>query len=161
AAEEVVKIASKIDVHRSVEERQKLEAYFLKTMTKLEAGDRERLLALQKERDQFFNGLPKVLVSKVAEKKRVVRIMPRGNWMDGTGEVVHAALPHFLPQPKIEGREPNRLDLANWLVSRENPLTARTEMNRLWQQFFGLGISRVLEDLGAQGEPPVNPQLLD
>jgi hypothetical protein len=130
-------------------------------MTKLEAADREKLLALQKERDEFYNGLPKVLVSKVAEQKRVVRILPRGNWMDESGEVVHAALPHFLPQPKIEGREPNRLDLANWLVSRENPLTARTEMNRRWQQFFGLGISRVLEDLGAQGEPPVNPQLLD
>jgi hypothetical protein len=53
------------------------------------------------------------------------------------------------------------LDLAKWLVSRENPLTARTVMNRLWKQFFGTGLSRVLDDLGAQGEPPTNPALLD
>ncbi len=67
------------------------------------------------------------------------------------------ALPHFLPQPTIEGRELTRLDLAQWLVSRENPLTARTVMNRLWKQFFGTGLSKVLDDLGAQGEPPLNP----
>ena len=78
--------------------------------------------------------------------------------MDESGEVVKPALPHYLPQPKIEGREPTRLDLAEWLISRKNPLTARTVMNRLWQQFFGTGLSRVLDDLGAQGEPaPVRP----
>jgi hypothetical protein len=81
--------------------------------------------------------------------------------MDESGEVVHAALPHFLPQRKIAGREPNRLDLAEWLVARDNPLTARTAMNRMWQQFFGTGLSRVLDDLGAQGEPPANAALLD
>jgi hypothetical protein len=55
----------------------------------------------------------------------------------------------------------NRLDLANWLVSRNNPLTARVVMNRLWKQFFGLGLSRVVDDLGAQGELPPNQPLLD
>ena len=93
--------------------------------------------------------------------KRTVRILPRGNWMDESGEVVKPALPHYLPQPPIEGRELTRLDLAQWLVSRDNPLTARTVMNRLWKQFFGTGLSKVLDDLGAQGEPPANPALLD
>jgi hypothetical protein len=90
-----------------------------------------------------------------------VRILPRGNWMDESGTVVKPALPHFLPQPNAEGRELTRLDLARWLVARDNPLTARTVMNRLWKQFFGTGLSKVLDDLGAQGEPPANPALLD
>jgi hypothetical protein len=81
--------------------------------------------------------------------------------MDETGEVIKPALPGYLPQPKIEGRELTRLDLAEWLVSSDNPLTARVVMNRLWKQFFGTGLSRVLDDLGAQGEPPTNPELLD
>ena len=90
-----------------------------------------------------------------------VRILPRGNWMDETGEVVKPALPQYLPRPVVTGRDLTRLDLARWLVSRDNPLTARTVMNRLWKQFFGAGLSRQLDDLGAQGEPPSNPALLD
>jgi hypothetical protein len=53
------------------------------------------------------------------------------------------------------------MDLANWLVSDSNPLTARVFVNRMWREFFGIGISKNLEDLGAQGETPVNPELLD
>jgi hypothetical protein len=54
-----------------------------------------------------------------------------------------------------------RLDLAKWLTSRDNPLTARAFVNRLWKQIFGTGISSQVEDLGAQGEWPVHPELLD
>jgi hypothetical protein len=90
-----------------------------------------------------------------------VRILPRGDWMNETGEIMKPAVPAFLPQPTVAGRDLNRLDLAQWLVSRDNPLTARTVMNRLWKQFFGTGLSKVLDDLGAQGEPPVNPALMD
>jgi hypothetical protein len=90
------------------------------------------------------------------------RILPRGNWQDESGEVVQPAPPHFLPQiQNLEGRRLTRLDLATWLISSENPLTARTVVNRLWKQFFGTGISAVVDDLGAQGEWPVQPELLD
>jgi hypothetical protein len=101
------------------------------------------------------------MVTSSSPNRRTVRLLPRGDWMNETGEIVEPALPHYLPQPTIEGRDLTRLDLAQWLVSRDNPLTARTVMNRLWKQLFGTGISKVLDDLGAQGEPPVNPELLD
>jgi hypothetical protein len=100
-------------------------------------------------------------VTEAAPQKRTVRILPRGNFLDETGEVVRAALPAYLPRPDFGDREPSRLDLARWLVSPENPLTARVVANRLWQQFFGLGLSRVAGDFGAQGEPPRHPELLD
>jgi hypothetical protein len=160
-ARRIVTIAQKQAAKRKPAEQQAIQSYFREKMTTLTAAERDALAKAEKERKVYYDSLPKVIVSKSANVKRVVRILPRGNWMDESGEVVHAALPHFLPQPKIEGREPTRLDLAEWLVSRENPLTARAVMNRLWQQFFGAGLSRVLDDLGAQGEPPTNPALLD
>lgn len=92
----------------------------------------------------------------------VTRVLPRGNWQDETGEIVQPAPPHFLPQAQANGTDRlTRLDLARWLVSPENPLTARTFVNRLWKQFFGAGLSAVVDDLGAQGESPTHPELLD
>jgi len=161
AAKRVVRIAKKEAAKRTPEEQQALQTYFRTKMTNLATAERDTLAKAEKERKDFYDSLPKVLVSVAAKEMRAVRILPRGNWMDETGEVMQPALPNFLPQPKVEGRELTRLDLAEWLVSRENPLTARTVMNRQWQQFFGIGLSRVLDDLGAQGEPPVNPALLD
>jgi hypothetical protein len=78
-----------------------------------------------------------------------------------TGEIVEPALPGYLAAPPADGKRLTRLDLAEWLVCRTNPLTARVVMNRLWKQFFGIALSKVVDDLGAQGEPPVNPALLD
>lgn len=92
----------------------------------------------------------------------VTRILPRGDWQNETGEIVEPAVLHFLPQPPDAGkRRLNRLDLAKWLVADNNPLTARHTMNRLWKQFFGKGISNILDDLGSQGEWPSHPELLD
>lgn len=109
----------------------------------------------------FSEPLPKCLVSSSSPKPRIVRLLPRGNWMDETGDTIAPAVPHYLPPLNVKDRRLTRLDLAQWLVARDNPLTARTVMNRLWKQFFGMGLSKVLDDLGAQGEPPVNPALLD
>jgi len=98
----------------------------------------------------------------VSQSPRVMRVLHRGNWQDTTGEVVTPSVPHFLPQPAAAGqRRLTRLDLAQWLVSDQNPLTARTIVNRLWKQFMGVGISNTVEDLGSQGDPPSNPELLD
>ncbi len=97
-----------------------------------------------------------------AREPLTTRVLPRGNWQDDSGEIVEPATPHFLPPPSgAEGRRLTRLDLARWLVSSDNPLTARTMVNRLWKEFFGAGLSPVLDDLGAQGEAPSHPELLD
>jgi hypothetical protein len=82
--------------------------------------------------------------------------------MDDSGEIVSPAVPHSLPRPdNSAGRRLTRLDLANWLVSHENPLTARVVVNRLWKLYFGTGLSKVLDDLGTRGEWPRHLDLLD
>ena len=91
----------------------------------------------------------------------MVRILPRGNWLDKSGEVVDPAIPEFMGKLDLENRKANRLDLAKWVVSKDNPLPARAFTNRIWKIFFGYGLSRRLEDLGGQGEPPTHPKLLD
>lgn len=92
-----------------------------------------------------------------------IRVLPRGNWQDETGPVVLPATPSFLPGRRESTPEHRltRLDLAEWLLSRDNPLTARTVANRLWLPFFGTALSAVVDDLGSQGEPPSHPELLD
>lgn len=146
---------------RSPQEIEEVKTYYRGRVAKLFKTERDALVKSETDRKSFQDSLPKCLVSVSSANRRTVRILPRGDWMNETGEVVKPALPHYLPQPETADRELTRLDLAKWLVSRDNPLTARTVMNRLWKQLFGTGLSKVLDDLGAQGEPPVNPELLD
>jgi hypothetical protein len=81
--------------------------------------------------------------------------------MDDSAPIVEPAIPRFLGALDTRGERATRLDLANWLVSRDNPLTARTFVNRTWREFFGTGLSKVIDDLGSQGESPTHPELLD
>jgi hypothetical protein len=104
--------------------------------------------------------VPTTLVTRAVEP-RPIRVLARGNWMDESGDLVQPNVPAFLPPNLPADRRLTRLDLANWLVARENPLTARVFVNRLWKLFFGAGLSRKLDDLGAQGEWPTHPELLD
>jgi hypothetical protein len=92
-----------------------------------------------------------------------VRVLPRGNWQDESGAIVLPATPSFLParRESTPERRLTRLDLAQWIVSKENPITARVVANRLWALFFGTGLSAVIDDLGSQGELPSHPELLD
>ena len=92
-------------------------------------------------------------------KPRETFIHLRGNYLS-KGDRVQAGLPAMFPPPPA-GAPMNRLTLAKWLVSPENPLTARVAANRLWEELFGIGIVETSEDFGTQGEPPSHPQLLD
>ncbi len=113
-----------------------------------------------REHAQLLAGIRRSLVT-VSTPPRPIRVLPRGNWLDDSGEVVPPAVPHFLRPLDVKDRRATRLDLARWLVSRDNPLTARVFVNRLWRLYFGHGLSRSLEDFGAQGEWPTHPELLD
>lgn len=161
AAQVVADAIPKAAADRSPEEVVAVRDYFRNRAAKVFQAERDSLAKAESDRRSYHDSLPRCMVSSSSPNRRTVRILPRGDWMNETGEIMKPGLPHYLPQPTIEGREVTRLDLAEWLVSRDNPLTARTVMNRLWKQLFGTGISKVLDDLGAQGEPPVNPELLD
>jgi hypothetical protein len=144
---------------RSDEQRGKLASHY-RTIAILLDPVRGDLAATEKKRNELFERIPKTQVT-VADKPREIRILPRGNWLDDSGEVVSPAVPHFLRQLDVADRRPTRMDLALWLTSRDNPLVARVLVNRLWMLFFGQGISKSMEDFGAQGEWPTNPELLD
>jgi len=103
----------------------------------------------------------RVMVSEAMPAPRETRILPRGNWMDDSGALVEPAIPEFLGRLDTPGGRATRLDLANWLVSPRNPLSARAYVNRVWRQFFGTGLTSTLGDLGSQGEWPSHPELLD
>lgn len=102
-------------------------------------------------------GLPRVMVMSDAQP-RETHILHRGNYTEPL-DLVKPATPESLP--KLEGGYKNRLDLARWIVSAKNPLTARFQVNRAWQTFFGRGIVRTEENFGVKGEPPTHPELLD
>ncbi|HXG60695.1 MAG TPA: PSD1 and planctomycete cytochrome C domain-containing protein [Planctomycetota bacterium] len=144
---------------RTPEQKARVAAHYRAIAPELEPL-RAELARAEKARADFVKKIPTCLVSEAAPP-RTVRIRPRGNWMDDSGEIVLPATPKFLPPLGVEGRRATRLDLARWLVAPENPLTARVFVNRLWRLFFGMGLSRSLDDLGAQSEWPVHPELLD
>lgn len=93
-------------------------------------------------------------------KERSSQVMPRGQ-IPGTGPAVVPQTPASLPALSNKSSRLNRLDLARWLVSNEHPLTARVEVNRIWQHLFGKGLSNTPDDFGTKGETPSHPQLLD
>jgi hypothetical protein len=100
-----------------------------------------------------------VLIENTPEQHRTSYVFERGNWLV-KGDSVNPDVPKSLnPFPKDQPY--NRLGFAAWLLSKENPLTARSVVNRFWEQIFGLGIVETLEDFGTQGAAPSHPELLD
>ncbi|QEG38708.1 PSD1 and planctomycete cytochrome C domain-containing protein [Roseimaritima ulvae] len=147
---------------RSAEQRERLAAFYRPLSPELQAAEAQ-LKTLREQRNKIQDSGRPMLITERLPKPRMTRILPRGNWLDETGEVVQPAVPEFMTgaETATEPRVLNRLDLANWLVEESNPLTARALVNRLWSLFYGRGLSRNLEDLGGQGQPPTHPELLD
>mgnify|MGYP006119030185 FL=1 len=146
---------------KTPKENEVLRNYYLSIAPEILAQN-SKLRSLEEELKKTEGGMRKMLVSEALETPRVTRILPRGNWMDDSGEIVQPAVPEFLQKEMwtVDGRA-SRLDLAKWILHKDNPLTARSTMNRVWRLFFGRGLSPNVIDLGGQGEVPTHPKLLD
>lgn len=118
-----------------------------------------KMVQLEQEREALERSFPTVMIMAENAKRRDTAILIRGEY-NKPGEKVEPGLPSFLP-PLPAGAPNDRLGLAQWLVAKENPLTARVNINRLWQLLFGTGIVKTTEDFGSQGEYPTHPELLD
>lgn len=123
---------------------------------------RQRWQAAKNHRAMIESQIPGTFVFKDETKARQAHVMKRGQY-DQKGEPVSPNTPAVFPKivSRREGQAINRLDLAEWLVSNENPLVARVAVNRFWQQVFGTGLVKSSDDFGAQGMPPSHPELLD
>ncbi len=162
---DIVEIVKADAAGRNDAQKQKLAAYHRGIAPEL-ADARGQVAKLEAEKKSIVDAAPQTLVS-MAAAPRTMRILPRGNWLDDSGQEVFPAVPEFLtsvvaaPQPAENQQRLTRLDFARWTTSRDNPLTSRVFVNRLWKLTFGRGISRSLEDFGTQGEYPTHPELLD
>ena len=138
--------------------------YFIRFYTQVVSRDRYKQLGwseLQGQLKRLKSVYPQMSQARAVfdlEEPRGTHIHVRGQWDRRGVEVAPAAL-GFLP--RIENEAPTRLDLARWIVSDDNPLTARVIVNRIWQEYFGSGIVATSNDFGAQGATPTHPKLLD
>jgi hypothetical protein len=112
------------------------------------------------ELDTLLNQGVTTLVMQELPNPRTTTVFINGDFTRPADEVTPGTL-NVLPPLKASSAPPTRLDLAEWLVDRRNPLTARVIVNRIWQQYFGRGIVETENDFGAQGTPPSHPELLD
>ena len=149
-----------VPAKRTAKQKQTIAAHY-RAIAPLLASLRAEQAEIQRRRDELVRQIPSTLIS-VSGPPRTVRVLPRGNWLDESGEIVQPHAPEFLVPPGT-GRSTRltRLDLAHWFTSPDNPLTARVFVNRLWKIMFGQGIVKSLDDFGTQGYPPTHPQLLD
>jgi hypothetical protein len=165
-AEPLAKLLQKPDKERSDEEKKQIETdlrkhFDEKVRSKLNGKIPQLAKAeeLQKQLGAYrADQIPRVMIMSDAQA-RDTAILDRGEYLKPTEKVTFAT-PAFLP-PQPEGAPKNRLGLAQWLVAPEHPLTARVQVNRIWQYFFGIGLVKTAEDFGVQSEYPLHGELLD
>jgi hypothetical protein len=144
---------------RTPAQEEKLAAYY-RTIAPELGPARQQLADLERQKAELDKSIPSTLIS-IPVSPRVMRVLPRGNWLDDSGEIVAPGVPAALARLNVKERRATRLDLAQWLVARDNPVVARVFVNRLWKLAFGQGIVKTLDDFGAQGAWPTHPELLD
>ncbi len=141
---------------RTVKQQAELLEWFAKSDAKMQ-DLREQTLALEQQIADMASTT--TLVMEELPQPRPTHVMKRGNFLDKGPRVQPGTPAVFFPQSK--GSPANRLGLAQWIASSENPLLARVAVNRWWADFFGQGIVGTLEDFGSQSAPPTHPELLD
>jgi hypothetical protein len=155
---QAVEILAVPSAQRTDEQRRQLAAHYRAISPAIRQLERE-LIRLNEREAELASAKYTTLVMLERSEPRETYVHNRGNFLD-KGKVVSPGVPAFLP-PMPSGEPPNRLAFARWLVSSENPLTARVTVNRLWEHFFGTGLVKTSEDFGIQGEAPSHPELLD
>ena len=118
------------------------------------------LARLQDEKKQYAATIPQTMILRERTTPRETNVLIRGDFLR-KGERVFPDTPAMLPKLPESGVPRTRLDLARWLVGRDNPLTARVTVNRVWARYFGRGLVETENDFGLQGTPPTHPELLD
>lgn len=120
----------------------------------------ERIAELDKQQEQMAKQITTTLVMRERQEPRETFIHVRGDFLQH-GAPVQPAVPSVLPPIASRGQGVDRLDFARWLVDRNQPLTPRVTVNRIWQVYFGQGIVNTENDFGLQGDKPTHPELLD
>ncbi len=131
----------------------------IKEMLNEDAGYQHRLETIQSLKKRKPD-VTTTMILRQRDEPRQTHIHIQGDFTRKGGPVI-ADTPKVLPAVHVEDERPTRLDLAQWLVSKENPLTARVTVNRMWQRYFGTGIVQTENDFGTRGAPPTHPKLLD
>jgi hypothetical protein len=147
---------------RRPEQKEQILAVFLQKLGTNAGVFAKKIDDFKKAKGGIEKAMPNTMVMSEMDKPRDTFIKVRGSY-DQNGDQVTAAVPAFLPQVPLRADKKalNRLDFANWLVSPEQPLTARVTVNRWWAMLFGTGIVKTSNDFGSQGEWPSHPELLD
>jgi hypothetical protein len=143
---------------RTDEQKSDVKAFFREHHATAFRTARTQLEKLQKEKKELLDAIPDTMVMEEMEKPRDTFILVRGSYQN-KGEKVSPATPSCWP-PLPDGPV-NRLALARWIASTNNPLTARVTVNRLWAMIFGTGLVKTANDFGSQGDRPSHPDLLD
>ncbi len=144
---------------RTDEQQSELKKYFRENAATAFIAAQDRLAKLKKDKDVLMAEIPDTMVMNEMETPRETFILTRGDFQS-KGEKVSAGTPACWP-PLPTNEPTNRLSLARWLVSTNNPLTARVTVNRYWGMLFGTGLVKTANDFGSQGDRPSHPELLD